>query len=422
MPDSLLSVDQARALILKSITPVSTEIIALDDAAGRVLSRDLHSPMDLPPFASSAMDGFAVAAADLETASPEQPVHLQVIGEVAAGHPASKAMSPGQAMAISTGAVLPRGADAVVPVEWVGVEGDQAAGASSTEIAISRGLVAGQFVRPSGQALAAGDLVLKAGTLIRPADLGIMAAIGQVEVEVRRRPRVAIFSSGDELVEPGEPLSKGKIYDSNRRTLAAALKQDGAETLRLAVAPDLREAVQSRLDEAVEWNPDLILSTAGVSVGEHDHVRPVVQANGDLSFWKVNIRPGKPIAFGRYRGIPFIGLPGNPVSMLVTYEIFVRPAIAGFAGLQESIYTIVEVYLREAVESDGRESYLRSIVQRSATRLEAALTGNQDSGMLSSLVKGNALLRIPAGVEFLPAGSRVEAYLMKPPIEVGAGS
>jgi molybdopterin molybdotransferase len=172
----------------------------------------------------------------------------------------------------------------------------------------------------------------------------------------------------------------------------------------------------------VEWNPDLILSTAGVSVGEHDHVRPVVQANGDLSFWKVNIRPGKPIAFGRYRGIPFIGLPGNPVSMLVTYEIFVRPAIAGFAGLQESIYTIVEVYLREAVESDGRESYLRSIVQRSATRLEAALTGNQDSGMLSSLVKGNALLRIPAGVEFLPAGSRVEAYLMKPPIEAGAGS
>jgi molybdopterin molybdotransferase len=417
MHESLLSVDAARALILQSITPVNAEILPFDQAGGRVLARDVFSPLALPPFANSAMDGFAVIAADLVDAAPEHPVDLEVVAEEAAGHVTSFTLQPGQAASISTGAPLPAGADAVLPVEWVKVEGRTNAKASTYRVRVTTAVNAGHHVRPAGQALAEGELVLPAGHRLKPPDIGMLASIGHTQVEVHRRVRVALFSSGDELVEPGEVLTAGKIYDSNRYALAAAVQAMGAEARRLPIAADSRQEIRTRLKAACEWKPDLILSSAGVSVGEHDHVRPVVQEAGDLSFWRVNIRPGKPIAFGHYRGIPFLGLPGNPVSMLVTFELFVRPALAALMGSKEALYTVVDVRLREEVHSDGRESYLRGVVFHVENRLEAVLTGSQDSGILSSLVKANALLQIPAGVEQLAAGEQVRAYLLAPPIE-----
>jgi molybdopterin molybdotransferase len=415
LSESLLGVDEALALILKNIAPLQPEQIPFDEAAGRVLAQDVFSDLDIPPFSSSAMDGYAVVAADLADASPGQPIRLEVIGEVAAGQVSPEVLRPGKAIAISTGAPLPAGADAVVPIEWVDGGGTSKPQAAAHPIRITRGLEPGSYVRQAGNAVTSGELVLRAGKRLRPADIGMLASVGQISVLVRRRPRVAVFSSGDELVEPGQQLAPGKIHDSNRYALTAAVQDMGGEALRLPVARDSREDVRSSLEAAAAWDPDLILSSAGVSVGEHDHVRPVVEESGNLNFWKVNVRPGKPIAFGHYRGIPFLGLPGNPVSMLVTFEVFARPLLAALMGLQEAIHTRVDVWLREAVESDGRESYLRGVVFRSAERLEAVLTGSQDSGILGSLVKANALLIIPAGLEHVPAGTRVEALLLGSP-------
>ena len=417
MLESLLSVDAARVLILQDLAAVDAEILPFDQACGRVLARDVISPLALPPFANSAMDGFAVIAADLQDATTEHPVPLEVVAESAAGHVASFELQSGQAAAISTGAPLPAGADAVVPVEQVSVEGGTDGEPPTYRIQVAVTVDPGHHVRLAGQALAEGELVMPAGHRLRPPDIGMLASIGHTQVEVHRRARVALFSSGDELVEPGQVLAAGKIYDSNRYALAAAVQAMGAEAYRLPVAADSREDVRARLEEACAWEPDLILSSAGVSVGEHDHVRPVVQEAGELSFWRVNIRPGKPIAFGHYRGIPFLGLPGNPVSMLVTFELFVRPALAALMGLHEALYTVVDVRLREAVQSDGRESYLRGVVFHVENQLEAVLTGSQDSGILSSLVRANALLQIPAGVEQLAAGEQVRAYLLAPPVE-----
>jgi molybdopterin molybdotransferase len=415
LSESLLGVDEALTRILKNIEPLPAEQIPFDGSSGRVLAQDVFSALDLPPHASSAMDGYAVAAADLATALPNQPVRLEVIGEVAAGQVSTQDLQPGQAIAISTGAPLPAGADAVVPIEWVEQGGGREAQADTRHIRITRGLKSGDYVRPAGNALKSGELVLRKNRRLRPADIGMLASVNQVSVLVHRRPRVAVFSSGDELVEPGQRLTPGKIHDSNRYALTAAVQDMGAEALRLPLAHDSRTDVRSTLEEAVAWGPDLILSSAGVSVGKHDHVRPVVQEAGDLDFWRVNIRPGKPIAFGHYRGIPFMGLPGNPVSMLVTFELFAKPLLAALMGLQGPVHIRVAVRLRDAVQSDGRESYLRSVVFQSSDHLEAVLTGSQDSGILSSMVKANALLRIPAGVEHLPTGAQVEALLLGTP-------
>jgi len=411
--ENLLSVKAARSLIRQALQTVETEMLPFDDANGRVLARPVVSPIALPPFSSSAMDGYAVRAADFDSASGQAPVQIEVTEELAAGHAGGRPLPAGDAFAISTGAALPDGADAVVPVEWAGYDA-AAPGPLPYTIRITQPVQVGQYVRPAGGALAAGELVLPAGRRLRPADIGMLASIGQVEVEVHRRPRVALFSSGDELVEPGRPLGAGQIHDSNRYALAAAVEEFGAEALRLPVASDTPEQVRQRLEAALEWRPDLILSSAGVSVGEHDHVRPVVEQAGELSFWKVNVRPGKPLAFGHYQGVPFLGLPGNPVSMLVTFELFVRPALAELAGLHEELYTILHARLHAEVHSDGRESYLRAIVYRSGEALEARLTGNQDSGNLSSMVKANALLRVPAGEKTLPAGSEAQVYLLGP--------
>src|SRR5215207_1024665 len=260
--------------------------------------------------------------------------------------------------------------------------------------------------------LRAGDVVLNKGIILKPQGLGLLAMLGFASVMVYRKPRVALFSSGDELLPVEAPLEAGKIRDSNSYTLAALVENAGAEAIRLGVAKDDHASVKDLLEKAVDLKVDLILSSAGVSVGAFDFVKQVIESHGSMDFWRVNMRPGKPVAFGEYRDIPFIGLPGNPVSAFVGFEVFVRPALGRLSGSLGGSRTTVRVRSMEQIDSDGRESYLRAQVQDESGSLVARLTGHQGSGNLHSLVQANALLIIPAGVKCVPAGQEVDAWLI----------
>jgi molybdenum cofactor synthesis domain-containing protein len=253
---------------------------------------------------------------------------------------------------------------------------------------------------------------MQPGFRLRPQDVGFLSMLGFAQVPVYRQPRIAIFSTGDELVPVEEQLRPGKIHDSNSYTLIAAVELAGGKAFNLGIVADREDKVRDCLDQAVAMQVDLILSSAGVSVGAFDFVRSVVERQGDLDFWRVNMRPGKPLAFGHYQGIPFIGLPGNPVSAFVGFEVFVNPALLKLGGVKDWTRPTRQVHLLEGIESDGRESYLRAVVLRKEGRLAAKLTGHQGSGNLRSLVQANALLVIPAGVTSLPAGSAVEAWAL----------
>lgn len=409
---SLLSVEEARTRILSHLRPVSSEKLPLDECARRILAADIAAPHDFPPFDNSSMDGFAVIAADVADASPASPRRLNVAIDIPAGALPRAPLLPGQAARITTGAPLPEGADAVVPVEETNVH-QRAPGAPLPDsVQIYRAVSPGDSVRRRGMDVQAGQIILTAGRRLRPPDLGVLAMFGMAQVEVHRRPRVALLSSGDELLPVQAALQPGKVRDSNTYTLSAAIHETGAEVLRLGIAADRPEAVQTLLERAAAQGVDLILSSAGVSVGAFDFVKDVVEAQGKLTFWRVNMRPGKPLAFGEYRGLPFIGLPGNPVSAFVGFEVFVRPALEKLSGARLTVRPRVRVRLAEAIESDGRESYLRAEIQEQNGTLLARLTGHQGSGNLLSLTQGNALLIIPAGVKSLAAGAEADAWLL----------
>jgi molybdopterin molybdotransferase len=258
----------------------------------------------------------------------------------------------------------------------------------------------------------AGEIVLHRGRALKPQDLGFLAMLGIASVIIYRKPRIALFSSGDELLGVDAPLEAGKIRDSNSYMLAALLEDAGADVIRLGVARDNHESVKALLEKAVELRADLILSSAGVSVGAFDFVKEVIESNGRMDFWRVNMRPGKPLAFGEYGTIPFLGLPGNPVSAFIGFEVFVRAAIGQLCGMETAVRRTVRVRCEEQIDSDGRESYLRAGVREENGELIARLTGHQGSGNLYSLVQANALLIIPAGVKCVPAGEEVNAWLL----------
>jgi molybdopterin molybdotransferase len=409
---SLLSVDQARERILSQLDPVGTETIPLTACVNRVLGEEIVAADDLPLFDNSSMDGFALRAADTSTAAPASRVTLRVVADIPAGSTPTVSLASGQAARIMTGAHMPAGADAVIPVEDTDFH-DRSSGTPAPEtISIEKIVKGGDNVRPRGMDVRAGDAVLKKGNTLKPQDVGLLAMLGFPEVEVYKRPLVALLSSGDELLEAGAPLESGKIRDSNSYMLASLVESTGAEVLRLGIAKDNRESVQGLIEQAVLLNADLILSSAGVSVGAFDFVKEVVEANGSLNFWRVNMRPGKPLAFGEYRGIPFIGLPGNPVSAFVGFEVFVRDAIGRLKGLSDGGRRRVRVRSEEEIQSDGRESYLRAVVREENGQIVAKLTGHQGSGNLLSLVQANALLIIPAGVKCVPADQEVDAWLL----------
>jgi molybdopterin molybdotransferase len=380
--------------------------------SARVLAQVIVAANDLPPFDNSSMDGFAVRATDVVDARNDSPRGLRVVADIPAGSHPTVSLAAGEAARIMTGAPVPAGADAVVPVEDTSFNDRDAGTPAPDEVQIFKSVKAGWNVRPRGMDIRAGEVVLHKGRVLKPQDLGLLAMLGCANVVVYRKPRVALFSSGDELLPVEAPLEAGKIHDSNSYTLAALLEEAGADVIRLGVAEDNYGSVQALLDQAVKQKVDVVLSSAGVSVGAFDFVKQVIESNGSMDFWRVNMRPGKPVAFGEYKQIPFIGLPGNPVSAFVGFEVFVRPALGRLKGSLYGDRPRVRVKCAEQIDSDGRESYLRAQVHEEEGTLTAHLTGHQGSGNLHSLVQANALLIIPAGVKCVPAGQEVDAWLI----------
>jgi len=413
-----LSVSQALNELLQAFEPLPAEGVRLEEALDRVLAEEIIATSDLPPFDNSAMDGYAVRAEDLEQASKKNPVSLAVIGDVPAGAARLPAIRPGSAVRIMTGAPLPPGADAVVPVEHTTAPEPMAGRPVTDWVTILDTTTSGNHVRHAGHDLRAGERVLPAGHRLRPPDIGILAALGISRPMVHRRPRVAVISTGDELVDLDDEMHPGQVRDSNSFAIAAAVRALGAEALRIGRAGDSQQEIVAKLDTAVRAGVNVILSTAGVSMGALDNVRSAVRARGELTFWKVNMRPGKPVAFGRYQGVPFVGLPGNPVSALVAFEVLVRPAILRLSGHRLAERETLLATLRDGISSDGRESYLRARVVWTDRGLEARSVRSQDSSALSSLVEANALMILPAGVRAARKGERVRVWLLGAPPSV----
>ncbi|MBL8146290.1 MAG: molybdopterin molybdotransferase MoeA [Anaerolineae bacterium] len=407
---SLISVEEATHRIISGLQRLPAETIALLDALGRVLALDIHAETAMPAHATSSMDGFAVRAADL----PQAPGVLKLAADIPAGVMSAVELGPGEAARIMTGAIVPDGADAVVPVEETSAQ--WAAGESVTlgaEISILRAPRPGDCIRPAGADLMPGQAVLAAGTMLRPPDIGVLAALGHASVLVVRRPVVAILSTGDELAEPGQPLAPAQIYDANSYALTTLVQSWGAVPVRVPSARDTLDSVRAAFHAALAHSPDLVLSSAGVSVGAYDVVRSVIEEFGAVEFWRVNLRPGKPLAFGRISGVSLIGLPGNPVSALVTAELFARPALAALGGWPAAVET-VQAAAGEALRSDGRRSYLRVILRREGGGWTAMTTGTQSSSALLSLVLADGLLIIPEGVTEVAPGTFCTVRLLRP--------
>ncbi len=408
----MLSVTEARERILSHFQTATEETLPLIKCASRILAIDIAAAYDLPHFNNSSMDGFAILAEDSATNTDASPLTLNVVADIPAGSAPTVTLTKGQAARIMTGAQIPDGASAVIPVEDTDFNSRDAGTMAPQTITFSKIVKPGENIRPRGMDLKTGDIVLHKGHKLKPQDLGLLAMLGIANVSVHKKPRIALLSSGDELLEVDTPLTAGKIHDSNSYALGALIENTGAEVIRLGVAKDTRESVTGLLEKAISEKVDLILSSAGVSVGAFDFVKEVIEANGKLDFWRVNMRPGKPLAFGEYQGRQFIGLPGNPVSAFVGFEIFVRPVLEKLSGQLDGSRLKVRVRCAEEIESDGRESYLRAKIHTEEGVPIANLTGHQGSGNLLSLVQADALLIIPAGVKCVPVGQEVDAILL----------
>ncbi len=394
----LISIDEARERVLAAVHPLAAEEVPLTRALGRVLAEDVTSALSVPPFRSSAMDGFAVAA------GPE--AELEVIGESRAGHPTALTVGPGVAVRISTGAAVPEGADAVVPVE----NADAASANGRVRVpAIGRG----ENVRYPGEDVPAGARVLAAGTPLGPAELGVAASVGRPALRCRLRPRVAVLVTGDELTEPGAELPPGGIYSSNAFALAGQVERAGAEIALRETVPDDHEGTRAAIERALA-SADVVVVSGGVSVGPHDHVKGALAALGvQERFWGVRLRPGKPTWFGSHpAGTLVFGVPGNPVSAMVTFQLFARPALAALQGADPSARRGWAL-LDEAVPRHPRREQLVRVRLRSADDgWHALLTGGQDSHMLSSMLGADALARIVPGEGQAALGERVEVELL----------
>jgi len=394
----LLSVEDVLSRILARVHILPAEEVPIAQALERVLAEDVTAAAPIPPFANSAMDGYAVRAGDVSGAASDAPVVLTPVLDIPAGTIPSRVLGPGQAARIMTGAPLPPGADAVVPVEQTDDRWQPDGRAALPErVAVHRAVAAGENVRVAGEDIRAGQVVLRRGAVLRPQDIGVLVSLGWARVPVFRQPRVAILSTGDELADVDQPLAPGQIHNSNSYMLVGLVQQCGGVPIRLPVARDTVDEVRRLLHEALAHAPDFIVTSAGVSVGTHDVVRTVVDELGHVDIWRVNLKPGKPLAFGDVGGVPFFGLPGNPVSAMVTFDIFVRPALRKAAGADPYAVPLATAVLDEDVRLDGRRTYLRVTLGERDGALIARTTGTQSSGALMSLVLADGLLIIPEG-------------------------
>ncbi len=395
----MLSVDEARARILSHARLTDAEQVPLGQAFRRIPGlASVLAQVDVPPFANSSMDGFALRTADA-------PAELPLAGEVAAGATAPMPLQSGSAVPIMTGAPLPPGADAVVPLEEAEMVGEDRVRLPMTEV--------GANVRARGHDTQQGDQVELAADPLSPATIAVLASLGIGEVTVRRRPLVAIFSTGNELVAPGESLGAGQIHDANTVSLAAAVLEAGAEPVVLPRVRDEPAAIDAALREG-SASADLLVVSGGVSVGRHDHVRAGIERLGELAFWRIAVQPGKPLAFGSIADRPVIGLPGNPVSALVTFELFVRVLLRGMLGLTGDGRVHLPARLDTTVRKDReRRAYLRVVVRSDRDGWLASPAGGQGSAQLRSLAAANALLVVPEGEPAGEAGARYDAVLLR---------
>ena len=409
--ERLLSVDEARHRVLSSVAPLAPVEVPLLAARGLILAEAVTAACDVPPFRNSAMDGYAVRAGETTTASIEAPVRLRVAGVQAAGSPPRHSLEPRTSVRIMTGAALPDGADAVVRFE----ETDEAATGhrpdQAGEVQIFHPARVWDNVRHPGEDVECGSVVLPAGRQLRPPDLGLLAALGETTARVHRRPKVALLSTGDEVVPPGTSLSPGLIHDSNTTTLAAMAEAWGAEIIELGIAGDRLQELRARLRKGE--GADLLVTSGGVSVGDFDLVKEALKAEGDIEIWQVRMKPGKPLAFGRAGGVPLLGLPGNPVAAAVSFEVFGRPAIRRMLGFPDLGPRTVTVTLTEPLDNRGmRRHFVRArLDQHAATGWVARAAGAQGAGVLSSLSRANGLIVVPEHVERAEPGMHLDAIL-----------
>lgn len=402
--ERLLSVEEALERILARITPLDATTVPLLDALGCVLAEDAVADRDVPPFRNSAMDGYAVRGADVATSG----ARLRVVGEIAAGTLPNAAVGAGEAMRIMTGAPMPDGADTVVRVE------DTDNGRET--VTITRATPRGLSVRQRGEDLREGETVLSRGTLLRPAEIGVLASIGRAEVNVVRRPNVAVLSTGDEIVEITATPGPGQIRDANRYSLSAAVRATGCAAFELGIARDEASDLRHALGNAAFG--DIVVTSGGVSVGDHDHLKPVVEAMGSMDFWSIAIRPGRPLAFGELRTkrgiVPIFGLPGNPVSSLLTFELFVRPALLKMAGRAKLHRPRTQARLQDRVEKPtGLRMFARGIYDAANGTVRS--TGPQGSGILRSMSLASCLIEIAEDRPAAEPGETVTVILTDAP-------
>jgi len=396
----MLNVDDALRKLGDLTSPVlDTEVIPLTESKGRVVASTVDAPMDLPPFDASAMDGYALHANDLNQAG-----ELAVVGESRAGHVCQDPVAPGTAIRIFTGAPIPRGTSAVVIQEDVERHGDQIRFRASLEI--------GENIRSRGHDIAKTQLLAKGGDRLDAYKISWLAACGVTNVTAVRRIRVALFSTGDELIDPGTPLGPGQIYDANRTALRELVSERPVEVLDLGALPDNPQAINRALETAVE-TADVVVTSGGVSVGDADYVKDVVAQAGSLDFWKIALKPGKPLAVGRVGKALFFGLPGNPVSTIITYLLFVAPTIDRLCGMPDSTPYRLPAILQGTIEHHrGRREYVRGIFGTNGDRVTVSPTGDQSSNRLATFANANCLIVVPEQTDDIKAGSIVDIVLL----------
>jgi molybdopterin molybdotransferase len=401
----MISIEDAQRTILDYIHPLETEKVTLFQGLNRVTPEDHISPWDIPPADNSAMDGYAFSHAAL-TGDP-----LRVTGFMPAGRPGDTPVRTGEAVKIMTGAPLPAGCDTVAPIEEVAVDGES--------ISLTAPVKEGQHLRRRGEDVRQGDLVIPSGSLLRPQEIGMLSAMGRTSLSVYRRARVAILATGDELLEPGSTPAPGKIINSNSYSLAAQVLDAGGEPLLLGIAPDNLAETCAKIRSGL--NADIIVITGGVSVGDRDFVKAAIEElGGALTFWKVNMKPGKPMAFAILQGKPLFALPGNPVSTMVSFELFVRPALLKAMGQRRIFRPIVRAFLKEPTANKGTRPHLvRGMISVTDDLYYVSTSGDQSSGRLSSLIQGNGLIMLAPETSYI-SGDEVEVILLDRGFEMGS--
>jgi molybdopterin molybdotransferase len=401
------SVSAAQERILQAIDRLAASIVPLDQASGLVLAQDVVAGHDNPPFDNSAMDGYACRAVDIAGATCERPVMLPVTAEIMAGTVPSLPLAQGAAARIMTGAPVPLGADVVVPFE----ETDEGA-AIKGMVGIHAPRLAQSNVRRKGEDFSAGEQLLSAGTRVGPSQIALLASLGFPEIAVVRRPRVGVLTTGNEVVDPGQTLKQGQIWDSNGPAIAALIEQAGAIPVRLGIARDNAADVRQRLSDAQAAGLDLLITSGGVSAGDYDLVKEVLRASGDIAFWSVRIKPGKPLAFGLLDGLPLIGLPGNPVAGMIAFLQFARPALMKMLGRTDLFLPEIEARLLDRLENrGGRRNFMRVRVEQSPDGWTARSTGAQGSAQLSTMARANGLLIIPEEIAVAEPGMRFQVQM-----------